>query len=73
MQLSSKVMKNKDDIQIQAKTAARIETYDSLFFLIHPVTVILPYQYIVASFYAFLHQIFASLRTQHLAKLCKDL
>lgn len=55
------------------KTLIAIEKHNTLFFLIHPVTVILPYQYIVASFYAFVHQIFASLRTQQLAKLGKDL
>lgn len=74
-QLSSKVMWTQRTFKSRQRLAVLIgiETHNTMFFHIHPATVILPYHYTVASFYIFVHQIFACLRTQHLAICRKDL
>lgn len=71
MQLSSKVMWTKRTFKSRQRLAVliAIETHNTMFFHIHPATVILPYHYTAASFYIFVHHIFACLRTQHLAML----
>lgn len=75
MQLSSKVMWTQRTFKSRQRLAVLIgiETHNTMFFHIHPATVILPYRYTVAYFYIFVHQIFACLRTQHLAICRKDL